>query len=152
MPTVEHFFLCGIGGSGMMPLALVLRARGQAVSGSDRSFDQGQNLATRELLQARGIRLFPQDGSGVAAGATVLVVSSAIEPTVPDVAAALARGLPVRQRAAVLRDEIRTIKGEKVEPRPGASRGQGFRGGAISSKKPDLGVDNFRGKRGRKKW
>ena len=36
------YFFCGIGGSGMLPLALILRAKGYAVEGSDRSLDQGR--------------------------------------------------------------------------------------------------------------
>ncbi len=42
---VEHksYFFCGIGGSGMLPLAQIARARGAAVAGSDRSRDQGRS-------------------------------------------------------------------------------------------------------------
>ncbi|MGB7408193.1 MAG: Mur ligase domain-containing protein, partial [Pontixanthobacter sp.] len=36
------FFFCGIGGSGMLPLAQILKGRGAQVGGSDRSFDQGR--------------------------------------------------------------------------------------------------------------
>ena len=38
----KSYFFCGIGGSGMLPLALILRGKGIAVSGSDRSLDQGR--------------------------------------------------------------------------------------------------------------
>lgn len=81
------FFFVGIGGSGMMPLAMVLRARGAAVAGSDRGLDQGRGSAKFEALRAAGIALFPQDGSGVTADATV-VASAAVEESVPDIAAA----------------------------------------------------------------
>ena len=36
------FFFCGIGGSGMLPLAQILKGRGATVAGSDRSRDQGR--------------------------------------------------------------------------------------------------------------
>ncbi|HCO45230.1 MAG TPA: UDP-N-acetylmuramate--alanine ligase, partial [Erythrobacter sp.] len=45
MPTPDElfarpFFFCGIGGSGMLPLAQILKGRGCTVEGSDRSHDQ----------------------------------------------------------------------------------------------------------------
>jgi UDP-N-acetylmuramate--alanine ligase len=92
------YFFCGIGGSGMLPLALILRAKGVAVEGSDRSLDQGRLARKFEFLQARGIALYPQDGSGVAAGQT-LVASAAVEDSVPDIAAANTLGLPRMTRA-----------------------------------------------------
>ena len=38
----KSYFFCGIGGSGMLPLACIVRARGNDVAGSDRSLDQGR--------------------------------------------------------------------------------------------------------------
>ncbi|HVL78052.1 MAG TPA: Mur ligase domain-containing protein, partial [Sphingomicrobium sp.] len=35
-------FFCGIGGSGMLPLASIVRASGGRVAGSDRSLDAGR--------------------------------------------------------------------------------------------------------------
>lgn len=96
------FFLCGIGGSGMSALAQLLRDRGHGVRGSDRTRDRGGNRALYERLLAQGVRLFPQDGSGVSEAVGTLVVSSAVEPTVPDVKAALAGRVAVRRRAEVL--------------------------------------------------
>ena len=40
--TSHPWFFCGIGGSGMLPLALILRGLGAEVAGSDRSRDQGR--------------------------------------------------------------------------------------------------------------
>ncbi|CUW38130.1 UDP-N-acetylmuramate-alanine ligase [Magnetospirillum sp. XM-1] len=92
---MEHdtpYFFCGIGGSGMLPLALIVHARGFAVAGSDRSLDQGRLAPKFEYLQGLGIRLFPQDGSGITDPAQVLVTSAAVEDSVPDVVAARALG------------------------------------------------------------
>lgn len=94
----KSYFFCGIGGSGMLPLAMIVAARGAAVSGSDRSRDQGRTPDKFDWIAGRGIALFPQDGSGVAAGQT-LVASAAVEDSVPDVAAARALGLPRLARA-----------------------------------------------------
>ncbi len=77
-----HF--CGIGGSGMLPLAAIVRATGARVSGSDRALDAGRLAAKFDYLKSLGIRLFAQDGSGVAEGST-LVTSAAVEPSIPDV-------------------------------------------------------------------
>ena len=41
MDRDKHYFFCGIGGSGMLPLALILRGQGCVVEGSDRMLDQG---------------------------------------------------------------------------------------------------------------
>src|SRR6266852_8165221 len=96
------YFFCGIGGSGMLPLALILRARGCTVAGSDRSLDQGRTPQKFAFLRARGIALFPQDGSGIAAPETILVVSAAVEETVPDVQAARRIGARLITRAELL--------------------------------------------------
>ena len=59
------YFFCGVGGSGMAPLALMMRARGFAVEGSDRALDQSRGSAKFDFLRSRGITLHAQDGSGV---------------------------------------------------------------------------------------
>jgi UDP-N-acetylmuramate--alanine ligase len=85
-------FFCGIGGSGMLPLASIVRAGGARVSGSDRSLDAGRTAPKFDYLRSLGIKLFPQDGSGLKPGMT-LVTSAAVEETVPDVVRARELGL-----------------------------------------------------------
>jgi UDP-N-acetylmuramate--alanine ligase len=77
-------FFSGIGGSGMLPLASIVRAAGAKVAGSDRSLDAGRTPHKFDYLRSLGIQLFPQDGSGLQGGMT-LVTSAAVEATVPDV-------------------------------------------------------------------
>ena len=98
----QDYFFCGVGGSGMTPLALIVLARGGHVEGSDRSHDQGRNAEKFEFLRARGVGLHPQDGSGPARRGQILVVSAAIEESVPDVQAARRLGLEVVTRAQLL--------------------------------------------------
>ncbi|WP_077146949.1 Mur ligase family protein [Sphingopyxis sp. KK2] len=98
MAENKSYFFCGIGGSGMLPLAMIVAARGAQVSGSDRSRDQGRSPDKFAWIERRGIALFAQDGSGVAAGQT-LVASAAVEDSVPDIAAANKLGLPRMTRA-----------------------------------------------------
>lgn len=88
MSEAKSYFFCGIGGSGMLPLACIVRARGFEVEGSDRSLDQGRLAEKFEFLKRLGIRLHPQDGSGMRSADQLLVTSAAIEETVPDVQAA----------------------------------------------------------------
>jgi UDP-N-acetylmuramate--alanine ligase len=102
MTLNRSYFFCGIGGSGMLPLALILKAKGCAVAGSDRSRDQGRMAQKFEFLRARGIALFPQDGSGVTDPDTVVVASTAVEGTVPDVEAARRIGARLMSRAELL--------------------------------------------------
>ena len=102
---MEHdrsYFFCGIGGSGMLPLALIVRRLGCAVAGSDRALDQGRTGAKFDFLRAQGIALHAQDGSGLTDPATVLVTSAAVEDTVPDVQAARRIGASLMTRAQLL--------------------------------------------------
>ena len=77
----------------MLPLASIVRAGGARVSGSDRSLDAGRTPHKFDYLRSLGIQLFPQDGSGLQQGMT-LVTSAAVEATVPDVVRAKELGLP----------------------------------------------------------
>ena len=94
--------IAGVAGVGMNPLAQALAACGCAVTGSDRFLDQGSELPVLRQLRAAGIGLLPQDGSGVTAETALLAVSTAIESTNPDVAAAQRLGIPVAHRSEVL--------------------------------------------------
>jgi UDP-N-acetylmuramate--alanine ligase len=96
------YFFCGIGGSGMLPLALILRARGMRVMGSDRALDQGRLKEKFDYLRGNGIALFAQDGSGVTSSDMIVVTSSAVEETVPDVQAARQKGARLMLRAELL--------------------------------------------------
>src|SRR5215471_6706442 len=96
------YFFCGVGGSGMTPLALLIKARGGLVEGSDRAHDQGRNTKRFDFLRANGVLLHPQDGSGVTRPSQILVTSAAVEETVPDVEAARRIGAAVTTRARLL--------------------------------------------------
>ena len=102
MQRDRHYFFCGIGGSGMLPLALILRARGCVIAGSDRALDQGRTAQKFDFLRAQGITLFPQDGSGITRPDLTVVTSAAVESTVPDVQAARAVGAQLMTRAELL--------------------------------------------------
>lgn len=102
MTGAKSYFFCGIGGSGMLPLACIVRAQGAEVAGSDRALDQGRTAPKFDFLRAQGIGLFPQDGSGLASPDQLLVASAAVEDTVPDMQAALRLGCGRMSRAGLL--------------------------------------------------
>jgi UDP-N-acetylmuramate--alanine ligase len=102
MSQLGEYFFCGVGGSGMTPLALIVQARGGLVEGSDRALDQGRNTERFDFLRARGVLLYRQDGSGVTRASQILVTSAAVEDTVPDVQAARRIGAAITTRAKLL--------------------------------------------------
>ena len=100
-----RFHYAGLGGSGMSALAQFQAMKRGAASGSDRSFDRSERPAARAQLEKLGIRIFPQDGSGLEDQPdrpAALVVSTAVEEQVPDFVAARARGIPVVHRSELL--------------------------------------------------
>ncbi|MBN2971450.1 UDP-N-acetylmuramate--alanine ligase [Roseomonas aeriglobus] len=99
MVSGKRFFFVGIGGSGMMSLAMILAARGAIVAGSDRGLDQGRVPAKFAALEALGIALHPQDGSGIVSAEQTVVASAAVEDTVADIVAATRVGATRMTRA-----------------------------------------------------
>jgi UDP-N-acetylmuramate--alanine ligase len=90
-----HF--TGIGGAGMSGIARIMIARGVTVSGSDSA--DGEQLAS---LAALGADVHVGHAAANLADADTVVVSSAIRPDNPELAAARAGGLRVLHRAAAL--------------------------------------------------
>jgi UDP-N-acetylmuramate--alanine ligase len=102
MADGKSYFFVGVGGSGMMPLAMILAARGARVAGSDRTLDAARLPAKFADLKAKGVALFPQDGSGIVSADQIVVASAAVEPTVADIVAAEAIGAARMSRAELL--------------------------------------------------
>ena len=100
--TAHPWFFCGIGGSGMLPLALILRGFGATIAGSDRSRDQGRSPEKFAWLESLGIVMHPQDGSGVVSADQTLVASAAVENSVPEVIRAQQLGCARMRRADLL--------------------------------------------------
>nr|WP_313633840.1 Mur ligase family protein [Brevundimonas naejangsanensis] len=98
----KDYFFCGVGGSGMMPLAMIVQAQGGRISGSDRALDQGRTPEKFDWLRAHGVALHPQDGSGVISKDQVVVATGAVEDTVPDIGAAKRVGAVIKTRPQLL--------------------------------------------------
>ncbi len=95
--------LVGIGGVGMSALAQALLDAGGTVTGADRALGgSGARPGVLAALVRAGVRLFPDDGSGIGPDTARVIVSTAVEETNRDLRCARARGIPVVHRAAAL--------------------------------------------------
>jgi UDP-N-acetylmuramate--alanine ligase len=97
---IIHFV--GIGGIGMSGIAEVMRNLGYAVQGSD--IAEGPSV---ERLRARGITVHVGHRAENVAGAAVVVTSTAVRRTNPEVAAAVEARVPVVRRAEMLAELMR---------------------------------------------
>lgn len=102
MRRVERIHFVGIGGAGMGGIAEVLLNEGYKVTGSDLAV----NPVVERLVSLGAEVKFGHHASQVD-GASVVVVSSAIKPANPEVAAALAQRIPVVRRAEMLGELMR---------------------------------------------
>lgn len=102
----KDYFFCGVGGSGMMPLAMIVQAQGGRISGSDRALDQGRTPEKFDWLRAHAVTLHPQDGSGVVSADQVVVATGAVEDTVPDIGAARRVGAVIKTRPQLLSELV----------------------------------------------
>jgi UDP-N-acetylmuramate--alanine ligase len=105
----RHVHLVGIGGAGMSGIAEILLNLGYRVSGSD--LRRGEAV---ERLEQLGAKVFTGHEAGHVEGAHVVVVSSAVAPDNPEVAAARQRQVPVVPRAEMLAELMRLKYGIAV--------------------------------------
>jgi UDP-N-acetylmuramate--alanine ligase len=100
--TSQHAHFIGIGGIGMSGIAEILLNQKMKVSGSDLR----RSPVTDRLAQLGAI-IYEGHEAGHVAGATVVVTSSAVGSTNPEVVEARARKIPVIQRAEMLAELMR---------------------------------------------
>jgi UDP-N-acetylmuramate--alanine ligase len=99
---LQRIHFVGIGGIGMSGIAEVLLTLGYGVSGSDL-----KPSAVTSRLQSLGAIIFDGHRADNVEGADVVVVSSAIDSTNPEVASAHANHVPVIPRAEMLAELMR---------------------------------------------
>jgi UDP-N-acetylmuramate--L-alanine ligase len=116
-----RFHYAGLAGSGMSALAQFQAMTGGKASGSDRAFDRGERASLRSALERLGIAVFPQDGSGVTSDCAALVVSTAVEDHVPDVARSRELGVPVVHRSELLAHFVATHRAIAITGTSGKS-------------------------------
>jgi len=109
MRRIKHIHFVGIGGAGMCGIAEVLKNQGYKVSGSDIKASK-----TTAQLEASGIQVFIGHAPENIKGASVLVVSTAIDPENPEVKAAIETRTPVVRRAEMLGELMRYRHGIAV--------------------------------------
>jgi UDP-N-acetylmuramate--alanine ligase len=102
MRRIHIIHLVGIGGVGMGGIAEVLLNLGYAVQGSDLK----ANAVTQRLARL-GAQIFLGHSAAHLGNADVVVVSSAVNKSNPEVAAALANRIPVVPRAEMLGELMR---------------------------------------------
>jgi UDP-N-acetylmuramate--alanine ligase len=106
---VKRVHFVGIGGAGMSGIAEVLATQGYQVSGSDLSASR----VTARLAKL-GITVAIGHARANVAGADAVVVSTAIAPDNPEVAAAREKGIPIVPRALMLAELMRLKQGIAV--------------------------------------
>lgn len=99
--------LIGIGGVGMSALATALVRLGDEVTGADRTL----GTPNIRFLESLGVKVFPDDGSGIDKSTDEVIVSTAIEESNAGLIKAKALGIPVTHRAKAL---ARTLKDYKL--------------------------------------
>ncbi|MCL7721308.1 UDP-N-acetylmuramate--L-alanine ligase [Actinobacillus pleuropneumoniae] len=109
MRRVNQIHFIGIGGAGMSGIAEVLLNEGYQISGSDIA----EGPVTKRLAEA-GAKVFIGHQAENVAGASVVVASSAIDDSNPEVRAAKEARIPVIQRAQMLAEIMRFRHGIAV--------------------------------------
>ncbi len=99
---VDNIFFVGVAGTGMSALAQYLSGSGKKVSGSDRYFKEGEEHELQQKLQAAGIQCFLQNGEGIHSQTGLVIVSTAVEDSVPEVQKAKQLNIPILKRAELL--------------------------------------------------
>ncbi|WP_019520781.1 UDP-N-acetylmuramate--L-alanine ligase [Faucicola boevrei] len=109
MRRIKHIHFVGIGGAGMCGIAEVIHNQGYTVSGSDIKAS-----GVTERLEKMGVQVFIQHDSKNIQNADVVVVSSAIDRTNPEIVSALTARIPVVRRADMLGELMRYRHGIAV--------------------------------------
>ncbi|MBN6075295.1 UDP-N-acetylmuramate--L-alanine ligase [Aggregatibacter actinomycetemcomitans] len=109
MRRVKQIHFIGIGGAGMCGIAEILLNEGYSIAGSDIA-----ESAVTQRLTKTGAKVFIGHQAENIAGASVVVISSAIHGDNPEVMAAKEARIPVIQRAQMLAELMRFRHGIAV--------------------------------------
>ncbi len=97
MDKIKRIHFIGIGGSGMCPLAEILRSEGFELSGSD--CNEGETL---DRIKSYGIPVYMGHKAENIKGAELVVYSAAIKEDNPERKAAAENGIPCIERSVML--------------------------------------------------
>ncbi|MGB1237059.1 MAG: UDP-N-acetylmuramate--L-alanine ligase [Pseudomonadales bacterium] len=102
MRRIKRIHFIGIGGVGMCGIAEVLSNQGYTISGSDLKAS-----ATTQRLASMGCQIFIGHLEQNVAGVDVVVVSTAVDESNPEIIAARAKRVPIVRRAEMLAELMR---------------------------------------------
>ncbi|MDO4199437.1 MAG: UDP-N-acetylmuramate--L-alanine ligase [Clostridia bacterium] len=95
--NIKNVYFIGIGGSGMFPLAHILKEKGFNVSGADI-----YESDTLQKVRALGIKVYTEHKESNIDGQDLIVFSAAIKETNPEIIAAKKAGIPIIERSVML--------------------------------------------------
>ena len=98
----KNLHFVGIGGAGMSGMAKILHNLGYHVTGSDNNPTE-----VTEQLETIGITVYSSHVGGQVEGADLVVISSAVNESNPEVIEAAGRGIPIIKRAEMLGELMR---------------------------------------------
>ena len=105
---MKKIAFCGAAGNGISPLEQIMIKKGYEVYGSDRSFDEGKDTDRRLALESVGLKIIPQDGSGITPDMECVYASAALDESNPDIKAARRYNIPVKSRSDLLEEIFHT--------------------------------------------
>jgi len=100
--NIKKVYFVGIGGIGMSGIAEILLSRGFEVAGSDKNLSE-----VTERLTSLGIKIYEGHKAENLEDADVLVYSSAVSISNPEVQAAIERKIPIIKRSEMLAEVMR---------------------------------------------
>ena len=127
LSEISNIFFIGIAGSGMSALAQFLAGSQRNISGSDRYFIADTQNETRLKLESDGIKCFQQNGDGITDDVELIVVSTAVEDTVPEIKKGKELGIPIIKRS----DLLAMIAATKRTIAVGGTSGKSTTGGML---------------------
>ena len=97
LDNIKNIYFIGIGGSGMFPLAHILKEKGFNISGADI-----YESDTLQKVRALGIKVYTEHKESNINGQDLIVFSAAIKETNPEIIAAKKAGIPIIERSVML--------------------------------------------------
>ncbi|WP_352426562.1 UDP-N-acetylmuramate--L-alanine ligase [Bacillus sp. FSL K6-2865] len=127
--TVYHFV--GIKGTGMSPLAQILHDTGYQVQGSDIE----KQIFTQAALEKRNIPIYPFSADNIKPGLTV-IAGNAFPDSHPEIAKALAEGIPVTRYHKFLAEYMKKYTSVAVTGAHGKTSTTGLLAHVMQQAKP----------------
>ena len=133
---IKRIHFIGIGGISMSGIAEILANKGYVVSGSDM-----KDSHLLDKLRNKGVKVYLGHAEENVQEAELVVISSAIPETNPELSYAREKGLPVLKRAEMLAELMKGLRGIAIS---------GTHGKTSAPAKPPPSCRARRGRRGKR--